>query len=57
MLCFSIPTPGFPHFHYILGANSGSLLHGDVSAMMDIFVCGVNLRPESLRSLADFIST
>ena len=21
MLCLSIPTPGFPHFYYILGAN------------------------------------
>ena len=34
MLCLSMPTPGFPHFYYILGANLGSLLHGDVSAML-----------------------
>ena len=33
MLCLSIPIPGFPHFYYILGANLGSLLHGDVSVM------------------------
>ena len=29
----SIPTPGSPHFYYILGANLGSLLHGDVFVM------------------------
>ena len=33
MSCLSIPTPGFPHFYYSLGANLGSLLHGDVSVM------------------------
>ena len=26
-------TPGFPHFYYMLGANLGSLLHGDVFVM------------------------
>ena len=31
---FSIPTPGFPHFHYMLGANLGLLLYGEVSVMM-----------------------
>ena len=30
----SIPTPEFPHFYYILGANLGSLLHGDVSVAL-----------------------
>ena len=28
-LCLSISTPDFPHFYYLLGANLGSLLHGD----------------------------
>ena len=28
-----IPTQGYPQFYYILGANLGSLLHGDVSMM------------------------
>ena len=30
MLCLLIPTPGFPHLYYMLSANLGSLLHGDV---------------------------
>ena len=30
---FSIPTPGFPHFYYMLGANLGLLLYGKVSVM------------------------
>ena len=30
---FSIPTPGFPHFYYMLGANMGLLLYGEVSVM------------------------
>ena len=30
---FSIPTPGFPHFYYMLGANLGLLLYGEVSVM------------------------
>ena len=30
---FSIPTPGFPHFYYMLGANRGLLLYGEVSVM------------------------
>ena len=25
---FSIPTPGFPYFYYMLGANLGLLLYG-----------------------------
>ena len=29
----SIPTPGFPHFYYMLGANLGLLLYGEVSVM------------------------
>ena len=29
-----IPTPDFPHFHYMLGGNLGSLLYGDVSVMI-----------------------
>ena len=29
-------NPGFPHFYYILGANLGSLLHGDVSVMLQV---------------------
>ena len=28
---FSIPTQGFPHFYYMLGANLGLLLYGEVS--------------------------
>ena len=31
---FSIPTPGFPHFYYMLGANLGLLLYGEVSVMI-----------------------
>ena len=30
---FSIPTPGFPHFYYMLGANLGLPLYGEVSVM------------------------
>ena len=30
---FWIPTPGFPHFYYVLGANLGLLLYGEVSMM------------------------
>ena len=30
---FSIPTPGFPHFYYMLGANLRLLLYGVVSVM------------------------
>ena len=30
---FSIPTPGFPHFYYMLGANLGLILYGEVSVM------------------------
>ena len=30
---FSIPTPGFPHFYYMLGANLGLLSFGEVSVM------------------------
>ena len=30
---FSIPAPGFPHFYYMLGANLGLLLYGEVSMM------------------------
>ena len=26
-------NPRFPHFYYILGANLGLLVHGDVSVM------------------------
>ena len=33
MLCLSMPTPGFPHYYYILGANLGSLLHSGVFVM------------------------
>ena len=31
---FSIPTSGFPHFYYMLGANLGLLLYGEVSVML-----------------------
>ena len=31
-----IPTPDFPDFHYMLGANLGSLLYGDVSVMQNV---------------------
>ena len=30
---FSIPTPGFPHFYYMLGANLGVFLYGEVPVM------------------------
>ena len=30
---FSISTPGFLHFYYMLGANLGSLLYGEVFEM------------------------
>ena len=30
---FSILTPGFPHFYYMLGANLGLLLYGEASMM------------------------
>ena len=30
---FSISTSGFPHFYYMLGANLGLLLYGEVSVM------------------------
>ena len=30
---FSVPTPCFPHFYYMLGANLGLLLYGEVSVM------------------------
>ena len=30
---FSIPTLGVPHFYYMLGANLGLLLYGEVSMM------------------------
>ena len=32
-LSFSIPTPSFPLFYYLLGANLGLLLYGDVSVI------------------------
>ena len=34
---FSILTPGFPHFYYMLGANLGLLLYGEVSMMVAIY--------------------
>ena len=43
---FSIPTPGFPYFYYMLGANLGLLLYGEVSVMMG--TCKVFVVPESL---------
>ena len=33
---FSIPTPGFPHFYYMLGANLGLPLYGEVSVMYEL---------------------
>ena len=33
-----IPVPDFPHFYYILSANLGSLLYGDVPVMKVIFI-------------------
>ena len=30
---FSIPIPGFSHLYYMLGANLGLLLYGEVSVM------------------------
>ena len=30
---FSMPTPGFPRFYSMLGANLGLLLYGEVSVM------------------------
>ena len=35
---FSIPTSGFPNFYYMLGANLGLLLYGEVSMMPVISV-------------------
>ena len=32
---FSIPTPGFPHFYYMLGANLGLPLYREVSVMQE----------------------
>ena len=40
MLWISIPTPGFPHFCYMLDANLGSLLHRDVSVMIAYYQLG-----------------
>ena len=34
---FSISTPGFPHFYYMLGASLGLLLYGEVSVMFSEF--------------------
>ena len=34
---FSIPTPGFPHFYYMLGANLGLFSYGEVSVMDRIY--------------------
>ena len=34
---FSIPTPGVSRFYYMLGANLGLLLHGEVSVMSQKF--------------------
>ena len=34
---FSIPTPGFPHFYYMLGANLGLLSYGEVSVMVSSY--------------------
>ena len=33
---FSMPTRGFTHFYYMLGANLELLLYGEVSVMCDI---------------------
>ena len=35
----SIPTPGFPHFYYMLGANLGLLLYGEVSVTQVWLLC------------------
>ena len=35
---FSIPSPGFPHFYYMLGANLGLRLYGEVSVMEKVYV-------------------
>ena len=52
MLDSSVPTPGYPQFYYILGANLGSLLHGGVS-VMSIFYCSpISLKPCSLLKVA-----
>ena len=40
---FSIPTPGFLHFYYMLGANLGLLLYGEVSVMHSVFVEGTGM--------------
>ena len=34
---FSVPTPGFPHFYHMLGANLGLLLYREVSMMTYIW--------------------
>ena len=36
-----IPTPDFPRFIYMLSANLGELLYGDVSLMNNVTVTGI----------------
>ena len=36
-----MPTPGFPHFYYMLGANLGLRLYGKVSVMIIELQCFV----------------
>ena len=50
---FSVPTPGFPHFYYMLGANLGLLLYGEVSVMRQSNFMSVN-QPFHLRSKFHF---
>ena len=33
-----MPTPGFPQFYYMLGANLGVLLYGEVSVMFRLII-------------------
>ena len=59
-LSFLIPTPDFPHFHYMLGGNLGSLLYEDVSLMktanqlaqVDLLLCCLQVANRFLHDLA-----
>ena len=51
---FSIPTPGFPHFYYMLGANLGLLLYREVS-LMGLFLLPLYGNKQLLQHLFVFV--
>ena len=55
-MVINTPTPVFPFFHYILGANLGSLLHGDVSVMLFFFFFFFNKNKEFLKLLEKYMT-